>query len=107
METSGLRESVPSQESREQADAREIIAAAQRTFSDDDLKLFNAIGEPGIQDSERRTRIDTFNRARAGKADQAESREERVYEKVPVRLGGSLIHVSRDANGVITVDVTI
>ncbi|MBU1292973.1 hypothetical protein KJ819_02820 [Patescibacteria group bacterium] len=93
----------PRQESAQQAEVRELVAAIHRTLTDEEMATFNSIGDPAISEDERQDRIRAFNSLNAGKADSEETLAERVYTNVPINFSGKELKVSRDMRGRISI----
>jgi len=86
-------------ETPEEATRLEMMAAIDRTLSDDERNLFYSIGQPGISEEERLARKQTFNELRAGTPDAEEVIEGRSHENVHINIAGTIISVSRDDRG--------
>lgn len=86
-------------ETNEEAVRAEMLAAIQRTLSDEEIQAFNAIAEPGISYEKRQERRTAFNQMEAGTPDEDEPLEGRVHHNVLLNMGAVEMRVSRNIRG--------
>ncbi len=91
-------ESQAHRETREEAAQAEMLAAIDRTLSNEDKEAFYALGDPSISAAERAARIERFNERHAGTPDAEEPIEGRA-QTVSINLANTILSVSRDARG--------
>ncbi|GEM_PF-6085169 len=94
----------PRQESPEQAESRNIMAAISRTLTDEEMRAFNNIGDPAISEEDRQARIRIFNALKAGQKAEGETLADDVFDNVPVRLSGKIVKVSRSKRGIVSIE---